>query len=86
MAGEVNVNTADAETLAAELNGIGPVKAKAIIEYREQNGPFKSVEELLKVKGIGPKTLEKIRKDVLLDKASEPEKPTGPPPAPDADA
>ncbi len=41
MAGEVNVNTADAETLADELNGIGPVKAKAIIEYREQNGPFK---------------------------------------------
>ncbi|HHY63885.1 MAG TPA: helix-hairpin-helix domain-containing protein [Clostridiaceae bacterium] len=40
---------------------IGEVKAKAIIEYREKNGPFKSVEELINIKGIGEKTLERIR-------------------------
>ena len=77
IAGKVNINTADAETIAAGLHGIGPVKAKAIIEYREENGPFKSVEELLNVKGIGPKTLEKIHKDVVLE--GEPETMTGQP-------
>ena len=86
IAGKVNINTADAETIAAELSGIGPAKAKAIIEYREENGPFTSVEELLNVKGIGPRTLEKIRKDVLLEGDPEPETLTGQPAGIDADA
>ena len=64
---KVNINMADAETIAAGLHGIGPAKAHAIIEYREENGPFKSVEELLNVNGIGPKTIERIRADVLLE-------------------
>jgi len=61
----VNVNTATQEELES-LNGIGPVKAKAIIDYRKQHGPFKSVEELDNVPGIGPATMEKIRGDVTL--------------------
>jgi len=56
----VNINKATMEELIA-LPYIGEVKAKAIIEYRNTNGPFKSVEELLNIKGIGAKTLEKLR-------------------------
>lgn len=61
----VNVNTASQAELEA-LNGIGPAKAKAILDYRQKNGPFKSVDDLKKVTGIGDKTLESIRKDVSL--------------------
>lgn len=57
----VNVNAADAETLAAGMVGIGPAKAADIVAYREQHGPFKSVDDLLLVKGIGESTLEKNR-------------------------
>jgi competence protein ComEA len=57
----VNLNAADAETLSRELRGIGETKAKAIIDYREEHGPFSSVDELLEVKGIGSATLDKIR-------------------------
>ncbi|OCX94942.1 MAG: competence protein ComEA [Pseudomonas sp. K35] len=57
----VNLNAADAETLSRELRGIGETKAKAIIAYREEHGPFSSVDELLEVKGIGSATLDKIR-------------------------
>jgi len=60
-AGMVNLNTADAAALERDLVGIGAVKAKAIIEFREANGPFTSVDELLEVKGIGAATLEKNR-------------------------
>lgn len=66
-AGPVNVNTADAETIARELRGVGPSKARAIVEYRENNGPFESVEDLLKVQGIGPKVLEDNKKDILIE-------------------
>jgi competence protein ComEA len=61
----VNVNTATQEELET-LNGIGPVKAKAIIDYRKQHGPFKSVEELDNVPGIGQGVLSKIKGDVTL--------------------
>ena len=57
VAGQVNINTADAETMAAELNGIGLVKAQAIVEYRKKHGPFKSAEDLSLVKGIGERTV-----------------------------
>ncbi|MCG5535185.1 ComEA family DNA-binding protein [Ectothiorhodospira mobilis] len=54
----VNVNRADAEALAAGLHGVGPVKAEAIIAYREAHGPFRSVHELTEVDGIGEATVE----------------------------
>lgn len=57
-AGPVNINTADAETLAAELKGVGLARAQAIIEYRESVGPYRSPEDLLEVAGVGPKVLE----------------------------
>ena len=63
-AGKVNINTADAATMAAGLNGIGDAKAQAIVAYREENGPFKSADGLAQVKGIGLKTVEKNR-DVI---------------------
>ncbi|MDO4710061.1 MAG: ComEA family DNA-binding protein [Pseudomonadota bacterium] len=55
----VNLNTADAQTLSRVLVNVGPAKAQAIIDYREQNGPFKSVEELANVRGIGLATVER---------------------------
>jgi competence protein ComEA len=58
---KVNLNAADAETLRRDLFGIGAAKAKAIVAYRESNGPFTAVDELLEVKGIGKALLEKNR-------------------------
>lgn len=63
----VNLNTADEQTLARELHGIGPAKARAIVEYRQANGPFAAVDELLEVKGIGAATLEKNRPRLSVD-------------------
>lgn len=57
----VNINTADAKTLDAVLVNVGPAKAQAIVDYRRENGAFKSVEQLAMVKGIGLKTVEKNR-------------------------
>lgn len=56
----ININTANAELLQA-LDGIGPAYAQNIIDYREANGPFKTADDLLNVKGIGEKRLENIR-------------------------
>lgn len=64
-AGVININTASSSELQG-LTGIGEVKARAIIEYREQNGGFSSVDELINVKGIGEKTLEKIRDKITV--------------------
>lgn len=58
-AGPVDINTASAEQLSESLQGVGPSKAGAIVAYREQNGPFRSLDDLTKVKGIGPSLLEK---------------------------
>ena len=62
--GPVNINSADASTIARELEGIGPAKAQAIVEYRQKNGPFKSPEDLLKVQGIGEKVLEQNKGNI----------------------
>ena len=61
----VNINTASEAELET-LNGIGPAKAKAIIEYRKKQGGFKSIDELENVEGIGSKTLNNLRKDLSL--------------------
>lgn len=58
-AGEVNINTADADTIASNLNGIGLSKAQAIVAWRDKNGQFTDLSSLQEVKGIGEKTLEK---------------------------
>ena len=62
----VNVNTADAGALAKALNGIGPAKAKAIVAYRDKNGPFKTVDQLSMVEGITQKLIDKNRADIKL--------------------
>lgn len=69
-AGPVNVNTADAETISAELQGVGITKAIAIVEYRQANGPFKTADDLALVKGIGVRTVEINRKNILVSQES----------------
>lgn len=66
MAIPVNINQADAETIADALAGIGEKTAVKIVEYRKANGLFKAVEELTNIKGIGKKKLAKIKQDVKL--------------------
>lgn len=65
-AGPVNINTADAETLAKELDGIGAARAQAIVEFREKHGPFNSAEELMLVSGVGEKVFEANRGNILV--------------------
>ena len=67
VAGPVNVNTADARTLQKELVGVGPAKAQAIVAAREKNGPFKSLDEVARVKGVGKKLVERNRGNLRLD-------------------
>lgn len=66
LAGPVNINTADAETISAELNGIGLAKAKAIVDYRKKHGPFRSADDLSLVKGIGERTVEMNRESIRV--------------------
>lgn len=66
-AAPVNINTADAKTLAENISGIGPKKAQAIVDYRQAKGPFKTVQDLTKVKGIGEKIIAKNKPDLLLN-------------------
>lgn len=63
---QVDINTADAETLALALDGVGMAKALDIIAYREQNGAFKSADDLQNVRGIGKATLERNRSRILI--------------------
>lgn len=63
---KVNINTADEMELQS-LNGIGTSTAKAIIEYREINGPYKVINELVNVKGVGLKKVEKLSELISLE-------------------
>lgn len=72
----VDINSASAEEMARELSGIGPVKARRIVEYREKIGRFMSPEQLTEVKGIGPKTLKRNRDIIEISASSK-----TPPPA-----
>jgi competence protein ComEA len=63
----VNINTASAGTLDECLSGIGPAYAQNIIDYREAHGGFKSIEEIQEVRGIGPKTFEKIKDQITVN-------------------
>lgn len=64
---KVDINSASAEQLAAMLDGVGAARAEAIVEYRERNGGFASVDELTEVSGIGPSTLESNRSLLTVD-------------------
>ncbi|MCL5796227.1 MAG: helix-hairpin-helix domain-containing protein [Gammaproteobacteria bacterium] len=61
----VNVNTADAAQLASALSGIGEKKAQLIVAWRKEHGPFKSLDDVAKVKGLGPKLIER-NKDIIV--------------------
>lgn len=67
LAGPINVNTADVQTLDRELPGIGPALAKRIVDYRERHGPFRRPEDLQKVPYVGIKTFERLRRFVRVE-------------------
>ena len=67
IAGPVDVNTADAKTLARELDGVGMAKAEAIVSYREKNGPFKGADDLAKVKGLGKKLIDQNKSNLKFE-------------------
>lgn len=64
--GKVNINTADATQLET-IPGIGPSKSAAIIDYRETNGPFKTIDDIKSISGIGEKTFEKLKEKITID-------------------
>lgn len=68
-AGPVDINTADASTLARELKGIGPARAQAIVAYRTQNGPFKSADDLVLVKSVPQKVVDANRENIRIEGA-----------------
>ncbi|MCH7822558.1 MAG: helix-hairpin-helix domain-containing protein [Proteobacteria bacterium] len=70
-AGPVDINTADAATMSAELKGVGLTKANAIVEYRQKHGPFKSPDDLSLVKGIGERTVEINRANIRITTAKK---------------
>ena len=72
-AGPVDLNTADAATLARDLKGIGPARAEAIIAWREAHGPFRSPEDLVLVQGIGERVLEDNRALLIVSTPEESE-------------
>lgn len=71
-ASPVNINNADAHTIADSLANIGLKKAQIIVDYRTKNGEFKTLDDLNKVSGIGDKTIEKIKVDILFSDAAPP--------------
>jgi competence protein ComEA len=62
----IDINTADAQTLAQSIQGVGQAKAEAIVTYRKKNGHFTSIEDLAKVKGIGLRTVNKNRDRLMI--------------------
>ena len=69
-AGTVNINTASAEEIAGSMNGVGLAKAQEIVRYRETNGNFAHVDELVNVKGIGIRTVDKNRDIIFVEEAA----------------
>lgn len=67
LAGPVNINTADAATLAAELTGIGPVLAQEIVRDRELNGRYATADDLVRVKGVGQRIVDQNRDNIHVD-------------------
>ncbi len=71
MASALNINTADAPTLSAELKGIGMTKAEAIVNFRAEHGPFSEPNDLIAVPGIGPKIVEMIQEHITFEDNNE---------------
>jgi len=71
LAGPVNVNTAHAQTISESLQGVGLSKARAIVEYRQKHGPFASPDDLSLVKGIGERTVELNRANIIVMPAAK---------------
>ena len=69
---QVDINTADAVTLARELSDVGLVKAEAIVAYRNAHGPFATLDDLAKVKGIGPRVIEENRERIVFGRPRSP--------------
>lgn len=67
----VDINQADADTIAANLKGIGLKKAEAIVAHRNAHGPFKAADDLTVVKGIGQGTVEMNRADIRIGSAAQ---------------
>jgi competence protein ComEA len=80
-AGPVDINTADAPTLAKELKGIGPAKAQAIVAWRKEHGPFKSPDDLSLVKGIAQKVIDENRPNIRIESGTRTAAPATPKPA-----
>ncbi len=70
-ADQIDINTADATTLSTTMKGVGEAKAEAIIAYRNDHGAFKSVDDLVQVKGIGEKTVEVNRAVVTVGQVKQ---------------
>jgi competence protein ComEA len=66
LAGPIDINTADAATLASAINGVGEKKAATIVEYRNTHGPFASVDDLTRIKGIGASTIDRNRDNLTV--------------------
>ena len=73
-AGPININAATAEQIAEALQGVGLSKAQEIVRYREQHGAFKDADELVNVKGIGLRTVDKNRDLILIQDSKAPAK------------
>ena len=67
LANPVNVNTATAAEIAEALNGVGKSKAESIVKERETNGPYKSLDDLTRVKGIGAATISKNKESIVVN-------------------
>ena len=62
----VDINSADAKTIAENLKGVGLKKATRIVEFRIENGPYRTIDDITKVKGIGPKILERNKEYIIV--------------------
>ncbi|MGZ4958139.1 MAG: ComEA family DNA-binding protein [Methylomonas sp.] len=88
-AAPVNINSADAETIAKALKGVGSKKAEEIVKYRKEHGDFKTLKDVENVKGIGPNIIKVNEKDILFTDEAAPapaaSEPTPAPKAPETD-
>jgi competence protein ComEA len=71
IAAPVDINCADAAALASDLKGVGDAKAAAIVAHRTEHGPFKSADDLVNVPGIGPRTVEENRAEIVTSESCE---------------